>query len=492
MVDGCASTQSYSCSLTERDSATGDSVEPKTHPTPLRGSMAAQNNIIAAEEMIYAALRRAEPAAAAGADPYTATGLQFNPSECSLDAYRACEAECPHLLTALIEKYGVDVNGVAEGSWQTLLIGAAIEGSTKCIAVLLSHGADVNLAAVFEGGLFSPLLAAAQNGLVAVCRQLIEAGANIQFRGPHQFTPLHAAAQFGHCGVVALLMQRGADTRALDSDLMTPIMLACQRQQLLCVRALLPHADLGHCHKNGYSLLHIAAVFGGPAVLEAILPRYVEAGLVDIPEAPDARSPTPAGQTPLMVACLSARYAEVKLLLKAGACRYLQDSTGLSPLHYCLMGASMAILQLLLGTAPDWQYTPEQLNDATHGEHVLTRALKCGSADACKLLIAAGADTHAKVLHENILVGYADLARRWWPEKPELAAVFDPGAVQEPLTPSCCASCQTTDCKLSACSKCHAVRYCSTACQRAHWRAHKPACISTKDVYEANVAKLNE
>ncbi|KZV61460.1 hypothetical protein PENSPDRAFT_658872 [Peniophora sp. CONT] len=31
---------------------------------------------------------------------------------------------------------------------------------------------------------------------------------------------------------------------------------------------------------------------------------------------------------------------------------------------------------------------------------------------------------------------------------------------------------------LRACSKCHSVRYCSVACQHAHWRAHKNLCSS--------------
>jgi hypothetical protein len=28
----------------------------------------------------------------------------------------------------------------------------------------------------------------------------------------------------------------------------------------------------------------------------------------------------------------------------------------------------------------------------------------------------------------------------------------------------------------SVCAQCHAVRYCSRECQRADWKAHKPAC----------------
>jgi len=193
-----------------------------------------------------------------------------------------------------------------------------------------------------------------------------------------------------------------------------------------------------------------------------------------------------------MGACLSAKYTEAKMLLKAGASRYLKDSTGDGPLRLCLSGTSMACLQLLLGTAPDWHYTPEQLNDATTSCSVLATAVQSGSADACKLLIAAGADTHAKVLYEGALFDHADLARINWPDRPELAALFDPGAVQEPFTPPCCANCQKSGIKLRACSKCHAAQYCSSACQRVHWRAHKAACVSPDDVLTANRAKYKK
>ena len=232
-------------------------------------------------------------------------------------------------------------------------------------------------------------------------------------------------------------------------------------------------------------------------MLEAILPRYVEAGLVDIPSGVDTSNKEPAGRTALTNACVSARYVEAKMLLKAGASRYAKDSIGNSPLFFCLAGASMACVQLLLGTGSIWHYTPEQLNDASTGVTMLTAAVQSGSAEACKLLIAAGADTHAKMLFSekhlgDEVLGYADLARKLWPDRPELAVLFDPGAVQEPLTPPCCASCEKSGVKLSACSKCHAVRYCSTACQRAHWRAHKLVCISPEDVNAANVAKYNK
>jgi len=39
-----------------------------------------------------------------------------------------------------------------------------------------------------------------------------------------------------------------------------------------------------------------------------------------------------------------------------------------------------------------------------------------------------------------------------------------------------CENCKTKGSGLKQCARCHVVRYCSTECQRAHWKTHKPAC----------------
>jgi hypothetical protein len=52
------------------------------------------------------------------------------------------------------------------------------------------------------------------------------------------------------------------------------------------------------------------------------------------------------------------------------------------------------------------------------------------------------------------------------------------------LKPECVAraGCATAGCTAeeasSVCARCQAVRYCSRECQRADWKAHKPACTS--------------
>jgi ankyrin repeat protein len=435
---------------------------------------------------LFDELRRAEVSVAAGVDPFENAG----PGKLNLTilAADACRADCPRVLAAFVKKHGVDANFQASDG-HTLLGYASVNGSCKCVAVLLDHGAHVN-APCGEGGKFSPLYLAAGHGHTSTCRQLLDAGAAFDVRvGDEKCTPLHISAERGHIGVVALLIQRGADTLATTLDLRTPIFAACQKQHLLVVKALLPHAQPTHRNRYGMSLLHCAVAFGGPAVLEAVLPCYKEIGALDIPTVVAESNPkSVGGRTPFMEACRCAKYAEAKLLLQAGASRHAKDLWGAGPLHYCVAGSSLACLQLVLGAAPSWRYNMEQLNEGTiDGMTPLHLAVLVGNVDMCRLLIAAGSDPSVST---RVGKTCTDLVRQHWPDRAELATVIDADVLQEHVT-QFCANCQKKDGKLKACSGCHAVRYCTSACQRAHWRQHKSACVRPADILEVNRAKFH-
>jgi ankyrin repeat protein len=452
----------------------------------------------------YAILQSAEPAIAAGRDPLEVLGLEQGQVDLSKVAADACEANCPHLLIALLEKYGVDVD-LIESEGFTLLVIAAKYNACKCIKALITRGASINLRAgsVFDpaGDKFTALYAAAEKGHLASCQVLVDAGADVKMRpSARGLTSLHAAARVGAVGIIDLLLGAGADPNATcTSEHHTPIFYASLGQHTLAVESLLPHIDPAHLDVYGTSLLHWAAMASTPDIVEAILPRFIEAGLVDIPSRMNLRNEEAAiGVTPLMLVCqgLDAnmwtdksmvvyggtvkhnvpKYVEMKLLLEAGASRYAKDSNNVTPLHYAVYSMSIARLELLLGTAPNWHYTPQQLNDAksVKGWTPLYTAVRGGSVSMCRLLIQAGASPDSS---------YGNPARQIWPDRPELASLFDPDAVHEPYTPPCCAGCQKSDIKLSACAQRHAVRYCGGACQRAHWREHKPTCIAPADVW---------
>jgi len=356
----------------------------------------------------------------------------------------------------------------------SILDAAAGSGSTKCAQVLCSHGATVN--AVPAGCDGTVLATAASAGKTPICALLLDAGADIELALRESlFTPLSLAANKGHIETVHLLVERGANVNVGDWKQRTPIMLACDNKHIEVVKALAPRADLMQRNAIGCVLLHHASACG-TAFIDAVLPRYLEAGLIDV-QTQDTGGRTIEGATTLIFLCCVAKYTEAKLLLQAGASRYVKDSKMRSAVHHAVVGNSLACLQLLLGEAPNMHYTPAQLNECdADGETPLHAAIRgAGNVAICRLLMAAGADPLVKTRDDGALDAAA-LARMCWPDRPELAAIFEPGAVIEPLQPPCCANCQMTVCKLSACAKCHIVRYCSSACGREHWGQHKGVC----------------
>ena len=55
-----------------------------------------------------------------------------------------------------------------------------------------------------------------------------------------------------------------------------------------------------------------------------------------------------------------------------------------------------------------------------------------------------------------------------------------------------CSQCGVADVALSCCSKCKLAFYCSGACQRANWAAHRPQCRAPGDFREGDVVMLQD
>jgi ankyrin repeat protein len=458
-----------------------------------------------------AAVRRTEADVVLGAVPHIAAASWWRGA--AFTGTMACRADCPALLGALLDNYGLDVNSIDTISGgKTPLLHAAGTGSSRCVEVLLSRGADVNKAVTVVSLVkspsgrehyvtwpLSPLYVAAQNGHVDVCRKLLDGGAALEWKGERDCTALHIAAGMGQTAVVKFLLERGADACATNVEGEHPILLACFNRHADTVKALMPHAKLRHLRKHGSSLLHVAAEFCGPAMLKLVLPLYVEEGIVDLPSGLNhLPSGSVGGRTALHLACVSAKYDEMKLLLEAGASRHAQDAALTTPLNFCVVGQSLACLREILGMAPNWHYTPEQLNEPdSRGYTILHTAILVGSSDVARQLLAAGADPTVKALRvpSDRVDGATclEVVRFVWKdERPELAALFASGAVLEPLLPPCCSNCHKTNIKLSACAGCQYALYCSNACQRVHWNKHRLECRSPADLYKEHLARCEQ
>jgi ankyrin repeat protein len=97
---------------------------------------------------------------------------------------------------------------------------AAFFGRPEVARRLLDRGADPNPWAT--GGLHvQPLHSAVAGGHESIAAMLVDAGADVNAVQDGGFTPLMGAAQNGLVDTVALLLAHGADPNALDQDILT-------------------------------------------------------------------------------------------------------------------------------------------------------------------------------------------------------------------------------------------------------------------------------
>lgn len=102
---------------------------------------------------------------------------------------------------------------------------AAFFGRPEATRLLLDRDADPNRWATGELTV-QPLHSAVAGGHEAVAALLVERGADVNAAQQLGFTPLMGAAQNGMLGTVELLLARGADPKAYNDDILTAAELA--------------------------------------------------------------------------------------------------------------------------------------------------------------------------------------------------------------------------------------------------------------------------
>ena len=105
------------------------------------------------------------------------------------------------------------------GGW-TPLIAASQNGHLAVVRYLVEQGADMEKTNRDD---WTPLMIASYCGHLEVMRYLLEQGANRDKANIYGYTSLHWAAFYGHLEIAKLLMVYGADLNAKTNDGLLPI-----------------------------------------------------------------------------------------------------------------------------------------------------------------------------------------------------------------------------------------------------------------------------
>ncbi|CAM2064156.1 Ankyrin repeat domain-containing protein [Sulfidibacter corallicola] len=140
------------------------------------------------------------------------------------------------------------------------LHGAVFIGDLDAVAEQLRMGTDPNLTLSNRD---TPLIAAAENGHMAILTALIQAGARLNLQGEGGQTALNRAVMNGRLEVVRSLLARGAFAHVADDHGQTPLMKAVQHRDYALIRLLVPKTpQIDHADLRGQSALMLAVKAG--------------------------------------------------------------------------------------------------------------------------------------------------------------------------------------------------------------------------------------
>lgn len=254
----------------------------------------------------------------------------------------------------------------------TALMFAALAGHVKVAAMLLDHGAEINVES--DSNKDSPLTFACWKGHCDVVELLLGRTANIEHRTKEGFTPLMFAALGGHTDVARKLLERDARVNVPSgSNNDIPLTSACWKGHHEVVKLLLEFkSNIEHRTKDGCTPLMLAAREGHYSVAKLILDSNAE---VNVPSGSE-------NNIPLTLACWKGHTKVVELLLEHKSNIEHRNKAGCTPLMLASREGHVETTCLLLNKGAEIN-TPSGSNDDTP----LTLACWKGHVDVVDLLL---------------------------------------------------------------------------------------------------------
>ena len=347
---------------------------PKRHADSTQDENPRKRRQLSADEAFVEAARNGDTTAV------RAFLEKFNPDrkKVALDAaHETCRGNHDECLTLLLPH--VETTQMGFG----MLLSECVHADhVACTEVLLQHWKSVcnNVAFVRNDTKHnadrSAGLCPAMWSDPAVCRVLIDAGADLHTKNEWQESPLRYACKEGALDVVKMLVEAGARVRDTGkNDGLTCLFDAVRNEYIEIVRYLLclPEVDVNHQDAEDYTPLHDAA---GHTVVQVL----IDAGA-------DVDTQNDEGCSPLHSACESRELDIVKTLVRAGAGVRAANDKGETCLITAVHHGRIEIVRYLVGLPEvDVNHRDDELKTALH------YAVLEKYTDVVQVLIDAGAD----------------------------------------------------------------------------------------------------
>ncbi len=252
---------------------------------------------------------------------------------------------------------------------------------------LVLAGADVNYKSPLKG---LTLLHKAIMRKMHVAHALILRGADVSAETPEGWTPLHLAIDYGFTDLVVSLLMKGVEKDAAGPHGLTPLLFACHQHKpdLDIVETLLhAGADVNATNNPQRSTpLMLACHKGNQEAVEAV--AVVEKLLV---AGADVNMCDKSGESPLIYAACSGFVSSVTTLLEHRAIVNHQNIAGRSALHEAGGCNSAGAIDALINAGADIN-----LKEFLKGQTPLNHAAENGNAESCLALLRHGANPNAK------------------------------------------------------------------------------------------------
>ncbi|XP_073173122.1 E3 ubiquitin-protein ligase MIB2 isoform X5 [Lepidochelys kempii] len=254
----------------------------------------------------------------------------------------------------LVQKYPDKVDIKNQG--RTALQVAAHLGRVEVVKILLQANANIDLRDE-EGD--AALHYAAFGNQAEVVHVLVSQGANANLLNNAKCTAFYVAVNKGFTEIVRILCEHNCDVNLPDSFDDTPLHYAitADLKNIIEILTEVPNIDFTIQNRQGFNLLHHAALKGNKLAIKKILARARQ--LVDAKKED--------GFTALHLAALNNHMEAAEILIREGRCDVnLRNSRNQTPLHLAVTQGHMDLVQLLVREGSDVNAEDEDGDTAMH------------------------------------------------------------------------------------------------------------------------------